>query len=366
MKAKITGILWLCALLLTDCGVGTVFAEPSAGTKYDRAKQAVQSGKSESKAKTDQPQQTQVPIQESKQVTPADAAKEAERVRKEIVAKSEKPDVYIARGMVFDGMREYKNAIANYDFAIYLNPKLWQAYYQRALDRHILGDDEGALIDLEQVMSINPRYADAYYQRGLILSHMGDYVEAIMNFEKAATLSVAIKGKAEQGIGIANYYLKQYGIAKSKFEAAAAIDPSNAINYVWLGRLRAEERDYKGALELYNKAIALNPEYSAAYLFKGRTLAFFMKNYDEGIMAFSKAIETDPDYADAYLQRAYAYNQKGNGKLAKADFDKAVALDHNLKEQVLPAYRGDGKNLPKEKSPETKPIVVTVDKQNSR
>ena len=353
MKAKITGIICLCALLVTSCINGTVFANPT----YEQAKQAVQDGKAAAKGKQKQVATT---TQQTKTLTPEEAAKEAERQRRDVATKSEKPEVYVARGMVFDGMKEYRNAIANYDFAIYLNPKLWQAYYQRALDRHILHEYEAALSDLDKVLELKPQNLDAYYQRGLVLSSMGDYLNAIAAFEKAAN-SVVLKGKAESGMGVANYYLKQYAVAKKNFDAAVALDPADSSNYVWLGRLQTEAKDYKGALELYNKALTVNPADSEAYLFKGRTLAFFLKNYDEGILAFTKAIETNPDYADAYLQRAYAYNQKGNGKMAKDDFDKAVALNASLKDQVLPAYRGDGKQIPQTKPDEKKRIVVTAD-----
>lgn len=347
-------IVILCLLMLTNLVTGVVFANEKSSTNpvYEQAKQAVKVGKSTVKVGKNSTA--------AKETTPADTAKEAERIRREIAARSEKPEVYLARGKVFDELKEYRNAIANYDFAIYLNPKLWQAYYQRALDRSILGENEQALDDLNQVLNLRPKYAEAYYRRGQVLINMGEYIPAILEFEKVDDSSASLKAKAAQGTGIANYRLKQAAVATKNFEMAANLDPLDADNYVWLGRLKADSRDYNAALALYDKAIAIEPSISVAYLFKGRTLAFFMKKYDEGIAAFTKAIELEPNNADSYLQRAYAYNQKGNGNMAKADFDKAITLNPNLKDQVLPAYLGDAKQIPQVKPAEPKRIVVTA------
>lgn len=359
MKSRIIKLLCLVVVLLSSFCYSLGFAETRNNSTYEQAKKAVEAGK-QSTASSQSAADNKQPKAPAK--TPeVDAKKEAERIRKEVIAKSEKPEVYMARGLVFDGMKEYRNAIANYDFAIYLNPKLWQAYYYRAADKRILGEYDSALNDLEQVAALNAKYADAYYLRGLIFNDTGEYTRALVEFDKADSMSIALKGPAQIGSGIANYYLKQFEAAKKNFEAAIAANASSSEGYVWLGRLYADTRNYKEALNCYNKAIALNPQDSVAYLFKGRTLAFFMKNYEEGIVAFTKAIEINPDYADAYLQRAYAYNQKGIGKLAKADFDKAVELNPYLKEQVLPAYRGDGKGAATtETKADSKRVVVTA------
>ena len=346
----------MVVVVLFSFGYSLSSAENKTNSTYEQAKKAVENGKQSTEVNADSKQQ-----KASAKPAELDAKKEAERIRKEVIAKSEKPEVYMARGLVFDGMKEYRNAIANYDFAIYLNPKLWQAYYYRASDKRILGEYDSALTDLEQVAALNPKYAEAYYLRGLIYNDTGEYTSALVEFDKADNMSVALKAPAQIGSGIANYYLKQLDVAKKNFEAAIAADASSSDGYVWLGRIYADMRNYKEALNCYNKAIALNSQNSAAYLFKGRTLAFFMKNYEEGIVAFTKAIEINPEYADAYLQRAYAYNQKGIGKLAKADFDKAVELNPYLKEQVLPAYRGDGKAAATtETKADPKRVVVTV------
>ena len=81
-----------------------------------------------------------------------------------------------------------------------------------------------------------------------------------------------------------------------------------------------------GAIADYDKAIELNPKFSAAY--NNRGLAKNHKSdYDSAISDCSKAIELDPKYAKAYHNRGWAKTEKGDYDGAIADYDKFFELD---------------------------------------
>ena len=61
-----------------------------------------------------------------------------------------------------------REAIADFDTAIKLNPSFYQAYANRALVQRRLGRDDLALADYNRALQINPSYDVAYIGRGNI------------------------------------------------------------------------------------------------------------------------------------------------------------------------------------------------------
>jgi tetratricopeptide (TPR) repeat protein len=80
------------------------------------------------------------------------------------------------------------------------------------------------------------------------------------------------------------------------------------------------------AIEEYDQAIALDPQYAEAYLARGYTYAI-MGDLDRAIADFDQAIALDPQLAEAYAKRGTAYAVKGDFDQAIADLDQAIALD---------------------------------------
>ena len=64
------------------------------------------------------------------------------------------------------------------------------------------------------------------------------------------------------------------------------------------------------AIEIYDKAIELNPNYAEAYFNKGVCLSN-LNFKSEAIDMYNKTIELNPNFIDAYFQRGYCfYNLK--------------------------------------------------------
>lgn len=88
--------------------------------------------------------------------------------------------------------------------------------------------------------------------------------------------------------------------------------------------------DYDDAIQDYDRAIQLKPDYAEA--FNGRGLAFYgKKEYDRAIQDYTQAIRTKPDYAEAFDNRGLACAAASEGSCdsskAIADFDEAIKLN---------------------------------------
>jgi tetratricopeptide (TPR) repeat protein len=89
-----------------------------------------------------------------------------------------------------NNLNDIQGALADYNQAIFLNPKFPKAYYNRALLKEDkLNDTQGALADLSQAIEINPKYSEAYYNRGVLKENkLNDRAGAIQDFRQAARL----------------------------------------------------------------------------------------------------------------------------------------------------------------------------------
>jgi tetratricopeptide (TPR) repeat protein len=83
--------------------------------------------------------------------------------------------------------------------------------------------------------------------------------------------------------------------------------------------------DVDEALNNYNKALQLAPEYVSAYSSRG--LAYTHKEqYERALADFTKALTLEPEYAPAYNNRAGLYRAIGYYDLAITDFTQAILL----------------------------------------
>jgi tetratricopeptide (TPR) repeat protein len=98
-------------------------------------------------------------------------------------------DAYDDRGNVYYSERDYGRAVADYSVAIKLNPGDARAYYNRGIASKDQGDRERAFADFTSAIRLDPRHADAYFGRGLIYKNRGDTTHALADLKMAVRLN---------------------------------------------------------------------------------------------------------------------------------------------------------------------------------
>lgn len=141
-----------------------------------------------------------------------DAFKLSEMLSEPIRNGSPRPVDYLARGVVYTMLKNYSDAIRDFDNAIDSNPDFTVAYMGRAYARWML--------------SATGEEAETYAMRGLQLA-MADY-------DKALTL-----------------------------------DPTLVFAWFNKGLIYYSQRDYTSALQCFSEAIALDPDFGQAYFNRG-------------------------------------------------------------------------------------------------
>jgi len=85
------------------------------------------------------------------------------------------------------------------------------------------------------------------------------------------------------------------------------------------------KQQYQEAMDMYSKAIELDPKLPVAYNNRG-FVYWNLNDYDRAIADYCRAIEVDPKYGMAYNNRAFAQKALGNKEAAIADFEKVLEL----------------------------------------
>ncbi len=291
----------------------------------------------------------------------------------------ELPMYYSARGSAKHKLKQYKEAINDYDNAIELNPKNVFAYYNRGLNKFHLNQYKESIKDFDRVIELNPKYVEAYIYRGVSKGKLKQYKEAIKDYDKVAGLNPEYVSIYDcRGYG--NIKSKQYQEAIEAFDKVIGTNPKYVEAYVNRGIRKLDNhrrleaiKDFNKAIELdskcvkaytnrgvaqlpffqqkaiedFNKAIELDPKNSIAYCYRGMTKILLEKfskghrynatefNYTKAMKDYNKAIEIDPENIHAYILRGNVYSSLKQYKEARIDLLKAKELAEKLKKAEL-------------------------------
>jgi tetratricopeptide (TPR) repeat protein len=95
------------------------------------------------------------------------------------------------------------------------------------------------------------------------------------------------------------------------------------------GTAYSSKGDHDRAIQDFNEAIQLNPNFERAYYDRGN--AYIDKEeYDRAIQDFNEAVQLNPNAETAYYGRGYAYKKKGDYDRAIQDFNEAIQLNPNF------------------------------------
>ena len=263
---------------------------------------------------------------------------------------------YLYRGLAKEKLEDYQGAIADYTLAIDLmnsdSPKRIinnyynkygiyyhrynindkaEVYQLRANCKNKIQDFQGsekdylAIYNLWNDSEFHTNSADGYWHRGLAKLKSEDYQGAILDFNECAKFKNEIFVYLDRGL--AKKMLKDYEGALADYLKFKEIYlGSNYLFYERLGDLKFELKDFKAALECYEKNI--NPLYinEDAFLRRGKAKDA-LKNYEGAILDYTKYIERFPFRMECYLLRGIAKNNLSDFQGAILDFNKAIKLE---------------------------------------
>ena len=199
--------------------------------------------------------------------------------------------------------KDYKNAIAEFDKAIELNPEHVRAYYNRGLAKVSINDYVKAIDDYTSTIRIDSKHALAYFTRGRAKYYLGQSKTDNANVAEAQQLYQAAIDDYTQAIQLLPNYAMvynnrgwtKYNLGKSK---------------AGQGNIAGAQNFYQEAIDDYTQAITIDLEHPLAYINRG----------------FAKAVVGDIVLAQGNPGKARSLYQSGIAdcfKIAEANGQKS-------------------------------------------
>jgi len=179
-----------------------------------------------------------------------------------------------------------EEAIKSYKKALEVNPKADEALNNLS---NLIKDDEEAAELYRKAIAINPNNHNAYYNLGLNL------VDRFIFKEAEDCIRKALKIDREDDY-------KYYCVVAQAIQGQGRLDE---------------------ALEIYQKALMINPEYYFTHYHLG-TLYEHLEKFKEAEDCYYKVIELHPKDGDYYFYLAKLLEKQGKDKEAEEIFKKAI------------------------------------------
>ena len=115
------------------------------------------------------------------------------------------------------------------------------------------------------------------------------------------------------------------------FEKAISVKPNFVEAHNNRGLALQEQGELEQATQALNRAISIKPDYAEAYNSLGNTLQDQGK-LQEAVEAYNKALSLQPDYAEGYYNKGIALQDQGKLKEAIKSYNKALLIKPNYAE----------------------------------
>ena len=87
-------------------------------------------------------------------------------------------------------MKEMADAVADYDAALAINPRLVYAWFNKGNLYYALRDYTSAMQCYSEALRIDPEFGQAYYNRGISYLQLGNKRQAFIDLSKAGEAGV--------------------------------------------------------------------------------------------------------------------------------------------------------------------------------
>jgi len=139
------------------------------------------------------------------------------------------------------------------------------------------GNYEKAIEAYNEYLRLKPRHVKTIYNRGRCFQELGQHDKALEDFNTVIKLD-ANNENALLSIGQEMYRKGDYESVAYYSEKVIERDPGNAMAHYLLGRANHKQGHIRDAVNNYNTAINLSPNFGEAYLHRGALKLYLKQN----------------------------------------------------------------------------------------
>ncbi|CAL78845.1 putative O-linked N-acetylglucosamine transferase, SPINDLY family; TPR domain protein [Bradyrhizobium sp. ORS 278] len=207
-------------------------------------------------------------------------------------------------GNTLMNMQLFAPAIEMHDRAIALKPDFADAYCNRGMAQLLLQRNDEARQSFDRALTLAPRHFQAAFGKGLVSVNLRHLEQALAAFNAALAMKPGMPAVIAQR-GRLYVQMGRFEPAEADFDAALAIDPGLETALLGKAHVCVLTERIAPAMLACKRVLEQNPASEVALVWLG---ACFAKQGDTAgaIQHFDRALEIKPDFEDAILKKIFA------------------------------------------------------------
>lgn len=202
---------------------------------------------------------------------------------------------------------------------------------QRAVNAHEAGEINEAIKLYNEILHDTPDHIIANHNMGKIAVDLGRFDTAIQYFKTALEANPTNSFELYFLIGVLHGKLGNFDGAIEAYTKAVAIRPDYAAAYRKLGEAFIRQSKFEKALEAYRNAAAITPDIASLQNNLGAMLHRQGK-FEEAIQAYTRAVEIQPHYAEAHNNMGNVLYDQNNLDQAAKSYANAIDINPDYME----------------------------------
>ncbi|MDE0484604.1 MAG: crossover junction endodeoxyribonuclease RuvC [Candidatus Poribacteria bacterium] len=259
---------------------------------------------------------------------------------------------YCDKGSSSLTMRQYDQAIAEFQRAVEIDPKFKDAHLGLGKTYLKLGDIETAEKEAKEALEVDDtceranklleKIKEKYKEQGDEHQNRKAYTEAVKSYQQAIRIDKKYKD-AYNNLGMVYRKMEEYSNAISAYQQAINIDESCHVAHTDLSIVYYEMGEYAKAVSPLKRAIEIKSDYQKAYYNLARTY-FKMENLpdaSETVLEATRLDVNDQDtlnllkkIQDVYLEQGHDYLRISNLDAAELSAKKALKLNSSYQPAI--------------------------------
>jgi predicted O-linked N-acetylglucosamine transferase (SPINDLY family) len=228
------------------------------------------------------------------------------------------------------GLGRWADALAAYEEALALDPRMAKACCNRGVALGRLGRHEDALASYQRALDIEPGDALAHYNVGALQRMLGRGGQALESYDRAVALRPEY-AEAHFNRAILLHELGRPDGVISGLQRALALNPALESDYAWFATGCAHQQlsQWEAALAAFERCLALRADHAQARFHHAEVLRALGRS-DAALAGFEATLQADPAHLGALQQHGFVLHEQKRYVEAIADFDRALAAKPDL------------------------------------
>lgn len=235
----------------------------------------------------------------------------------------------LSRAESFAQIKDIPSSIKDYDKYLSLSPGDVQAMLSKANVYLNANDFEGYIKELTNVINIEPSNKTYISNRAGAYANIGQWAMAIEDYSKLIQLDPNNKDFYSNR-AFANYSLKTpegYQAAVADYNKIVEMGFADEQTYNSLTVLNNALKNYTASIAAFDKLLELKGGEDAGILYDRGTAKYNNKDYKGAIEDFNKVLEANPEHINALKRRATSKTRLGDKAGAQQDAIKIKELE---------------------------------------